>query len=183
MTALKATAAAFFTFWFIIYLATFVMTAFFRMIGAAFPNFDAASKVSGFAIGAYVTYTGYQIAKPEMHPWLGWIYWINPLGKLSARAFVLVHIRASSNAQQPTVSMLFCQTSSRTRRYHAQMRTWSPIFFRNIRIQAIKLVLESADLYRLRLRSMVMLICPAYHTRRRISGATLASSSPGGSCS
>ncbi|KAE9980928.1 hypothetical protein EG328_011946 [Venturia inaequalis] len=64
MTALKATAAAFFTFW---------------MIGAAFPNFDAASKVSGFAVSAYVTYVGYQIAKPQMHPWFVWIYWINPL--------------------------------------------------------------------------------------------------------
>jgi ABC-type multidrug transport system permease subunit len=81
MTALKATATAFFTFWFIVYLVTFVMTAFFRMIGAAFPTFDAASKVSGFAVSAYVTYVGYEIAKPQMHPWFVWIYWINPLGK------------------------------------------------------------------------------------------------------
>ncbi|QDS72894.1 hypothetical protein FKW77_007666 [Venturia effusa] len=79
MTALKATAAAFFTFWFIVYLVTFVMTAFFRMVSAAFPNFDAASKVSGFAVTAYVTYVGYEIAKPKMHPWFVWIYWINPL--------------------------------------------------------------------------------------------------------
>lgn len=86
MTALKATAAAFFTFWFIVYLVTLVMTAFFRMVGAAFPSFDAASKVSGFAVSAYVTYVGYEIAKPQMHPWFVWIYWINPLGKLSAPA-------------------------------------------------------------------------------------------------
>ncbi|TLD39431.1 ABC transporter [Venturia nashicola] len=79
MTALRATVAAFFTFWFVVYLIAFVMTAFFRMIGAAFPNFDAASKVSGFAVTAYVTYAGFQIAKPEMHPWFVWIYWINPL--------------------------------------------------------------------------------------------------------
>jgi hypothetical protein len=61
MTALKVTAAAFFTHWFIVYLATFVMTAFFRMVGAAFPNFDAASKVSGFSITAMVLYIGYQV--------------------------------------------------------------------------------------------------------------------------
>ncbi|KAH4116313.1 hypothetical protein HBH47_169040 [Parastagonospora nodorum] len=79
MTALKATAAAFFTNWFITYVATFVMTAFFRMIGAAFPNFDAASKVSGFSVTALVLYIGYQIPKPAMHPWFVWIYWINPL--------------------------------------------------------------------------------------------------------
>ncbi|KAH6638741.1 ABC transporter [Boeremia exigua] len=79
MTALKATAAAFFTCWFIVYVATFAMTAFFRMIGAAFPNFDAASKVSGFSVTAVVLYIGYQIPKPQMHPWFVWIYWINPL--------------------------------------------------------------------------------------------------------
>src|SRR5690242_10921331 len=79
MTALKATAAAFFTCWFVVYVTTFVMTAFFRMIGAGFPNFDAASKVSGFAVTALILYIGYQIPKPEMHPWFVWIYWINPL--------------------------------------------------------------------------------------------------------
>lgn len=61
MAALKTTAAAFFTNWFVVYLTTFVMTAFFRMIGASFPNFDAASKVSGFSITALVLYIGYQV--------------------------------------------------------------------------------------------------------------------------
>jgi ABC-type lipoprotein export system ATPase subunit len=55
------------------------MTAFFRMVGAAFPNFDAASKVSGFSITALILYIGYQIPKPAMHPWFVWIYWIDPL--------------------------------------------------------------------------------------------------------
>ncbi|KAF2125248.1 ABC transporter [Dothidotthia symphoricarpi CBS 119687] len=79
MTALKATAAAFFTAWFVVYLTTFVMTAFFRMIGAAFSTFDSASKVSGFAITASILYIGYQIPKPSMHPWFVWIFWINPM--------------------------------------------------------------------------------------------------------
>jgi ABC-type multidrug transport system permease subunit/ABC-type multidrug transport system ATPase subunit len=79
MTGLKATAAAFFTCWFVVYLTTLVMTAFFRMVGAAFPNFNAASKVSGFSITALIVYTGYQIPKPEMHPWFVWVYWIDPL--------------------------------------------------------------------------------------------------------
>ncbi|CAI9628867.1 abc transporter [Alternaria burnsii] len=79
MVALKATAAAFFTAWFVVYVVTFVMTAFFRMVGAAFPNFDAASKVSGFSITALILYIGYQIPKPNMHPWFVWIYWIDPL--------------------------------------------------------------------------------------------------------
>lgn len=79
LVGLKTTAAAFFTFWFVVYMSTMVMTALFRAIGAAFPTFDAASKVSGFMISALITYIGYQIPKPEMHPWFVWIYWINPM--------------------------------------------------------------------------------------------------------
>lgn len=79
MTALKATAAAFFTCWFVVYVSTLVMTALFRMIGAAFPDFDNASKVSGFSITALILYIGYQIPKPAMHPWFVWIYWIDPM--------------------------------------------------------------------------------------------------------
>lgn len=55
------------------------MTAFFRAIGALFTTFDGASKVSGFFINALIMYTGYMIQKPHMHPWFGWLYWINPL--------------------------------------------------------------------------------------------------------
>ena len=79
MVGLKMTAAAFFTCWFVVYVASFAMTAFFRMIGAAFPNFDAASKVSGFSVTALILYIGYQIPKPQMHPWFVWIYWIDPM--------------------------------------------------------------------------------------------------------
>lgn len=79
MVGLKVTAGAFFTYWFVIFVTTLVMTALFRACGAAFPTFDAASKVSGFAISALITYIGYQIPKPEMHPWFVWIYWIDPM--------------------------------------------------------------------------------------------------------
>ncbi|KAJ3541172.1 hypothetical protein NM208_g4732 [Fusarium decemcellulare] len=79
MAALKATAAAFFTHWILILSSSFCMTAFFRLCGAAFPTFDAASKVSGFVINAVAIYTGFMIPKSEIHPWFVWIYWINPL--------------------------------------------------------------------------------------------------------
>lgn len=69
MVGLKTTAAAFFTFWAIIFVTTMVMTAFFRSVGAGFATFDAASKVSGFAVSALIMYTGYMIQKPKMHPW------------------------------------------------------------------------------------------------------------------
>lgn len=79
MTGLKVNAAAFFTYWFILVVNTLAMTSFFRVCGAAFDTFDAASKVSGFALSAVIIYSGYLISKPEMHPWLVWIYWIDPM--------------------------------------------------------------------------------------------------------
>ncbi|PNP40055.1 hypothetical protein TGAMA5MH_07977 [Trichoderma gamsii] len=79
MVGLKMTAAAFFTYLVTNYMTALSMTALFRLIGAAFPTFDAASKVSGLSTVALFVYMGYMIIKPEMHPWFGWIFWINPM--------------------------------------------------------------------------------------------------------
>ncbi|KAJ5751441.1 ABC-2 type transporter-domain-containing protein [Penicillium nucicola] len=79
MVGLKLSAVAFFTHWVIIFASTMCLTAMFRAIGAAFRSFDSASKISGFLTTALVVYTGYLIQKPSMHPWLGWIFWINPM--------------------------------------------------------------------------------------------------------
>ncbi|KAK9455927.1 putative Brefeldin A resistance protein [Dipodascopsis uninucleata] len=79
MVGLKLSAAAFFTFWIIIFSATMCLTALFRAVGAVFSTFDGASKVSGLLITATIVYTSYMIRKPSMHPWFVWIYWINPL--------------------------------------------------------------------------------------------------------
>lgn len=72
LVGLKVTASAFFLFWFIILSATICMTALFRAIGAAFPNFDAASKVSGLVVSSLLLYNGYMITKTAMHPWFVW---------------------------------------------------------------------------------------------------------------
>ncbi|KAL6357064.1 hypothetical protein LRP88_10681 [Fusarium phalaenopsidis] len=79
MVGLKTTAAAFFTYLVTNFMTAMSMTAFFRFIGAAFPTFDAATKVSGLSIVALFVYMGYMIIKPEMHPWLSWIFWVNPM--------------------------------------------------------------------------------------------------------
>ncbi|PYH86260.1 hypothetical protein BO82DRAFT_428710 [Aspergillus uvarum CBS 121591] len=79
MVGLTMSAGAFFTYWILVFAATMTMTALFRACGAVFSTFDGASKVSGFLISALIMYTGYMIKKPQMHPWFGWIYWINPL--------------------------------------------------------------------------------------------------------
>ncbi|KAE8388163.1 ABC-2 type transporter-domain-containing protein [Aspergillus alliaceus] len=79
MVGLKTTAGAFFTYLVTNFMTAMSMTAFFRLVGAAFPTFDAASKVSGLSIVALFVYMGYMIIKPEMHPWFVWIFWINPM--------------------------------------------------------------------------------------------------------
>ncbi|KAL5355513.1 ABC-2 type transporter-domain-containing protein [Aspergillus floccosus] len=79
MVGLTMSASGFFTYWILVFAVTMVMTALFRAVGALFTTFDGASKVSGFLISALIMYTGYMIQKPQMHPWFGWIYWINPL--------------------------------------------------------------------------------------------------------
>ena len=55
------------------------MTACFRAVGAAFTTFDGLSEASGVVIMAAVLYIGYMIAKPDMHPWFVWLFWINSL--------------------------------------------------------------------------------------------------------
>ncbi|KAJ5683536.1 ABC multidrug transporter atrF [Penicillium macrosclerotiorum] len=79
MVGLTMNAGVFFTYWVTVFVTTMCMTALFRAVGALFTTFDGASKVSGFLIAALIMYTGYMIQKPEMHPWLGWIFWIDPL--------------------------------------------------------------------------------------------------------
>jgi ATP-binding cassette subfamily G (WHITE) protein 2 (SNQ2) len=79
MVGLKTTASAFFTFWIIILASAMAMTALNRMIGAAFPTFDAATKVSGLTTSAFFVYMGYMIAKPAIKDWFVWIFWINPM--------------------------------------------------------------------------------------------------------
>jgi ABC-type multidrug transport system ATPase subunit/ABC-type multidrug transport system permease subunit len=79
MVGLKTTAAAFFTYWITNFMTAMAMTSFYRLVGAAFPTFDAATKVSGFSTATLFVYMGYMIAKSEMHPWLSWIWWINPM--------------------------------------------------------------------------------------------------------
>lgn len=79
MTGLRSSAAAFFTFLLISYVNALTMTQYFRAVGAAFPTFDAATKVSGLTFVSLFIYMGYMIAKPEMHPWFVWIFWINPM--------------------------------------------------------------------------------------------------------
>lgn len=79
MTGLTTTADAFFTFWLVLFSVSICMTALLRLIGAAFGNFDDASKVSESVVSAAIIYSGYMIPKTRMHSWFVWLYRINPL--------------------------------------------------------------------------------------------------------
>lgn len=68
MVGLKMTAGAFFTYWITNFVAAMSMTGFFRLVGAAFPTFDAATKASGLSVVAFFVYMGYMIPKTYMHP-------------------------------------------------------------------------------------------------------------------
>ncbi|KAJ5483524.1 ABC transporter [Penicillium desertorum] len=78
MSGLKHTAAAFFTFWIILFTTTLCITALFRFIGSAFSTFEAASKISGTAVKGIVMYAGYMIPKPQMKNWFLELYYTNP---------------------------------------------------------------------------------------------------------
>ncbi|KAF9336983.1 hypothetical protein BG006_006647 [Podila minutissima] len=63
----------------ILFCCAMCMTAFFRMWAAVSATFDAASRNSGLILLALILYSGYMIPYQSMHPWLVWIFWINPL--------------------------------------------------------------------------------------------------------
>ncbi|KAG2413643.1 hypothetical protein HFD88_002832 [Aspergillus terreus] len=78
MVGLKVDAAAFFTFWAILFTTTLCITALFRFCGAAFSSFEAASKISGTAVKGIVMYAGYMIPKPHIKNWFLELYYTNP---------------------------------------------------------------------------------------------------------
>lgn len=79
MTGLTSSASAFFTFWIVLFVTNMCSCSLFRAVGAMFGSFDVASQVSGYVIGIMAMYSGYQIHATQMHPWFGWLFWLNPL--------------------------------------------------------------------------------------------------------
>jgi ABC-type multidrug transport system ATPase subunit/ABC-type multidrug transport system permease subunit len=79
MMGLKLTAGAFFSFFIILFFMNLCMNGFFRLFGASTSNFFLATQMSGVILIAVTNYTGYTIPYNKMHPWLSWIYWINPM--------------------------------------------------------------------------------------------------------
>ncbi|KAL9110908.1 MAG: hypothetical protein Q9227_004523 [Pyrenula ochraceoflavens] len=79
MSNLARTASQFFINILLVWITTMTMYAFFRAIGALSGSLDVATRITGVAIQALITYTGYLIPPTKMRPWLGWLRWINPV--------------------------------------------------------------------------------------------------------
>ncbi|KAG5941673.1 hypothetical protein E4U53_007373 [Claviceps sorghi] len=79
LAELRREAGPFFLYFLITYVATLIMSAVFRTMAAATKTVSQAMTLAGVLVLALVNYTGFAMPVPEMHPWFGWIRWINPV--------------------------------------------------------------------------------------------------------
>ncbi|RYC78681.1 hypothetical protein BFJ63_vAg18445 [Fusarium oxysporum f. sp. narcissi] len=79
LSGLATTASQFFIFFLFVFVTTLAMSMVFRTIAAATGTLPQAMAISGFLVLALVTYTGFVLPGPYMHPWFKWISYINPL--------------------------------------------------------------------------------------------------------
>ncbi|KAK1004547.1 hypothetical protein LTR54_007546 [Friedmanniomyces endolithicus] len=79
LAGLRPEPAQFFIFFLINFVSTYVMAAVFRTMAALTKTISQAMALSGVLILAIVIYTGFMIPVSYMHPWFGWIRYINPV--------------------------------------------------------------------------------------------------------
>jgi ABC-type multidrug transport system ATPase subunit/ABC-type multidrug transport system permease subunit len=79
LSGLALTASQFFIFFLFVFTTTLAMSMVFRTIAAATATLPQAMAISGFLVLALVTYAGFVLPGPYMHPWFKWISYINPL--------------------------------------------------------------------------------------------------------
>jgi ATP-binding cassette, subfamily G (WHITE), member 2, PDR len=79
LAGLRREPAQFFLYFLITYISMFVMSAIFRTLAAITKTVSQAMMLAGVMVLALVIYTGFVIRVPQMHPWFGWIRWINPV--------------------------------------------------------------------------------------------------------
>jgi ATP-binding cassette subfamily G (WHITE) protein 2 (PDR) len=79
LSGLALTASHFFIFFLFVFMTTLAMSMVFRTVAAATATLPQAMAISGFLVLALVTYAGFVLPGPDMHPWFKWISYINPL--------------------------------------------------------------------------------------------------------
>ncbi|KAK9762438.1 hypothetical protein K7432_011818, partial [Basidiobolus ranarum] len=78
MFGLDRDAGKFFIFLFTNVLTTLATTDLFRLLGNCSPSIYVAFQLTGVVLITLITYCGFSIPYNKMHPWLYWIYWIDP---------------------------------------------------------------------------------------------------------
>ncbi|KAK9447910.1 ABC-2 type transporter-domain-containing protein [Limtongia smithiae] len=79
LSNLLRTAGQFFLFLLFVFTITFTMTTFFQMISSFSPTLDVANAIAGLMLMIVLVYAGFFIPSPLMHPWFGWLQWLNPI--------------------------------------------------------------------------------------------------------
>ncbi|KAF2001388.1 ABC transporter-like protein [Amniculicola lignicola CBS 123094] len=80
MTNLRRTPGHFFVFLLFSFACTLTMSMYFRCIAALSRTFPQAMAPASLFSLALVIYTGFSIPIKDMHPWLRWLNYLNPVG-------------------------------------------------------------------------------------------------------
>lgn len=79
MTNLRRTPGHFFVFYLFTFMCTLTISMYFRSIAALSRTLSQAMAPAAVFILALVIYTGFAIPTRDMHPWLRWLNWTNPV--------------------------------------------------------------------------------------------------------
>ncbi|KAK1144527.1 hypothetical protein N8T08_005400 [Aspergillus melleus] len=79
MANLRREPSQFFIFMMFLITAVVTMSGVFRTLGAMTKTIGQAMALAGIVIICMAVYTGFTIPQPYMHPWFGWIRWVNPI--------------------------------------------------------------------------------------------------------
>ena len=78
----------FFVYWLILFLVHNMAICLFRAIGALSRDLVVANAVGSLALLAIMMMGGFVIPKASVHPWVVWLYWIDPL-QYAQRALII----------------------------------------------------------------------------------------------
>ncbi|DBB05992.1 hypothetical protein WJX82_004698 [Trebouxia sp. C0006] len=91
---LAPTAGRFFVYWLILFLVHNMAICLFRTIGALARDLVVANAIGSLALLAIMMMGGFVIPKASVHPWVVWVYWIDPL-QYAQRALIINEFTAS----------------------------------------------------------------------------------------
>lgn len=84
----------FFVYWLILLLVHNMAICLFRAIGALARDLVVANAIGSLALLAIMMMGGFVIPKASVHPWVVWVYWIDPL-QWAQRALIINEFTAS----------------------------------------------------------------------------------------